>query len=191
MRTLLLVMAGLAVVIALLFGLVVFGGFAPVAATERHWGPVEWTLETAMHNAVRRHARQVEAPNLDDAALREQGARLYDEMCVGCHAAPGKRANEELVEGLYPHPPELAKVTSDRTPEELYWVTKHGLKLTGMPAWGPTHNERQLWAMAAFMRTMHTTTPEEYQALTTSPAQLSRPAPQRHDHGEGSRGHRH
>jgi mono/diheme cytochrome c family protein len=53
-------------------------------------------------------------------------------------------------------------------------VVKHGLKMTGMPAWGVTHNDEQLWDVVAFLRKLPELTAEQYQALVKS-------APKTHD----------
>ena len=41
-------------------------------------------------------------------------------------------------------------------------ITKHGVKMTGMPAWGPTHSEEELWSLVAFMRLFPTMPASEY-----------------------------
>jgi hypothetical protein len=45
------------------------------------------------------------------------------------------------------------------------WIIKHGVKLTGMPAWGLTHDDELLWDVVAFVRRLPKLTPEQYEAL--------------------------
>ncbi|MEX2365632.1 MAG: cytochrome c, partial [Pseudohongiellaceae bacterium] len=85
-------------------------------------------------------------------------------MCVGCHLAPGKDTSE-IHQGLSPQPPKLAKRAKQRTLEEIFWVTRHGIKMTGMPAWGVTHDDTQLWAIAAFVKQLPELSAEQYQAM--------------------------
>ncbi|MGH9697368.1 MAG: c-type cytochrome, partial [Bryobacteraceae bacterium] len=54
------------------------------------------------------------------------------------------------------------------TPAEEFWVVKHGLKMTGMPAWGVTHSDELLWNVVAFLRELPELTPDQYQALVKS-----------------------
>jgi hypothetical protein len=54
-------------------------------------------------------------------------------------------------QGLNPPPPDLADSAAHMTPAELFWVTKNGIKMTGMPAWGATHADEALWPVVAFM----------------------------------------
>jgi mono/diheme cytochrome c family protein len=171
------------------YGLLVFGGFAPVAADAPHASFVAWSLETARRSAVRREARAITPPDLRAPAAVKLGAGHYDEMCAGCHAKPGAAADEELVKGLSPAPPELARLVARRTAAELYWVTKHGVRMTGMPAWGPSHSEDELWALVAFLQALPTLSPAAYQALLAeAPAGAAAPAagaPAAHDHDQG------
>ena len=79
----------------------------------------------------------------------------------------------EISQGLYPRAPELRR-ESDLTPAEEFWVVKHGVKMTGMPAWGVTHNDELLWDVVAFLRKLPELTADQYQTLVKS-------APKTHD----------
>jgi mono/diheme cytochrome c family protein len=94
------------------------------------------------------------------------GAAEYDDMCSGCHLAPGQEKTE-ISKGLYPSPPELSR-GNDLNPAEQFWVLKHGIKMTGMPAWGSTHEDNLLWDIVAFIQKLPALSPEQYQALVKS-----------------------
>jgi hypothetical protein len=66
---------------------------------------------------------------------------------------------------MNPSPPDLAKVAPERSPQELFWVIKHGLRMTGMPAWGPTHDDEQLWDLVAMVKRLPALTPDAYGSL--------------------------
>ena len=51
------------------------------------------------------------------------------------------------------------------TAKELFWVTKNGIRMTGMPAWGPTHNDKDIWSVVAFVQTLPNLGPEEYKRI--------------------------
>ncbi|MFQ5566979.1 MAG: c-type cytochrome, partial [Paracoccaceae bacterium] len=78
------------------------------------------------------------------------GANDYDSMCAACHGAPGM-SPEAVGQGLNPPAPDLAEEVLEMTPAELFWVTKNGIKMTGMPAWGVTHDDQTIWPVVAFM----------------------------------------
>jgi mono/diheme cytochrome c family protein len=44
----------------------------------------------------------------------------------------------------------------------LYWIVKHGVKMTGMPAFGPTHSDERLWTIVAFLKQLPQLSPEKY-----------------------------
>ena len=90
-------------------------------------------------------------------------------MCVTCHGAPGVERGT-LGKGINPKPPNLAKEAGEWSDRELFWITKHGIKLAGMPAFGVTHSDEELWAIVAFLRRLETMSAEEYRRLATEPA---------------------
>jgi mono/diheme cytochrome c family protein len=142
----------------------IYAGIYNVAADVPHTQPVYWLLETVRDRSVAAHARNVAVPNdLEDANRVARGAGQYSEMCSGCHLAPGMKRTE-ISRGLYPRPPELRR-KSDLTAAEQFWIIKHGLKMTGMPAWGVTHDDELLWDVVAFLGKVPELTPEEYEAL--------------------------
>jgi len=147
--------------------LAIWIGLYNVAADIPHTEPVYWLLETARQRSVAVRATAIEVPgNLDDADRITSGAGQYADMCAGCHLAPGMKRTE-MSRGLYPRAPELRR-GSDLTPAEEFWVVKHGIKATGMPAWGVTHSDEFLWNVVAFLRKLPELSPEAYQAIVES-----------------------
>jgi mono/diheme cytochrome c family protein len=152
------------VVLAGVAAVAIYEGLYNIAADVPHTQPVYWLLETARERSVAVRARDIVVPNdLDDANRISKGASEYSEMCSGCHLAPGMERTE-ISRGLYPRAPEL-RHGSDLTPAEQFWVIKHGVKMTGMPAWGITHDDELLWDVVAFVRKLPEMTPEQYETL--------------------------
>ncbi len=143
----------------------VYSGLFNVAADDPHWGLTQRLLESARERSVAARADDIEAPpELDDAKLIAMGAEHYSEMCTGCHLAPGVRATE-IRTGLYPKPPNLVERGLPRSPEQTFWIIKHGLKMTGMPAWGLTHDDRSIWGLVAFLRKLPELSADAYHEL--------------------------
>src|SRR5690606_37992245 len=130
-----LVILGLLLGAALVAGfLVAWSGIYNIAASRGHWLVTRMALEFGMRSSVRTHALGIEIPPLDEAALIERGATHFQGSCALCHGAPGIERNP-VARRLIPEPPPLShKVTEWRT-RELFWIVKHGIKYTGMPAW--------------------------------------------------------
>src|SRR4026209_2275365 len=142
----------------------IYTGLYNIAADVPHTQPVYWLLDTIRHRSVVTRARDIVVPNdLDDANRISKGASEYSEMCSGCHLAPGMKRTE-ISRGLYPRAPQLRRGT-DLTPAEQFWIVKHGVKMTAMPAWGVTHDDEPLWAVVAFVHKLPKLTPEQYEAL--------------------------
>ncbi len=153
-----------------------YTGSYDVAASTPHNPFVRWVLETTMENSVAAHAKAgvpAEPKGLDLAA---RGAAIYADDCAGCHGAPGQKPMA-FAKGMLPDPPDLAKAEADWTPAELFWIVKHGIKMSGMPAWGAAHSDADLWAVVAFLRDLPTVMPERYRTLSHAPAGAPAPAP--------------
>ncbi|HEV2130804.1 MAG TPA: cytochrome c [Longimicrobiaceae bacterium] len=142
----------------------IYSGEYSVAATQPHTGLTRWALNTVMERSVRDHAREIEVPPLTDSAQIRNGFHHFDAMCVVCHGAPGESPSE-IGEGLNPNPPELSEVVPEWSSAELYWIVKHGIKMSGMPAFGPTHSDDDLWAIVAFLRRLPGISPAQYQSI--------------------------
>lgn len=115
----------------------IYFGVYNIAADAPHTRPVYALLESLRDRSIAVHARSVAVPG--DLATPQRistGAGLYTEMCSGCHLGPGVEKSE-MSQGLYPQAPELAR-GDDLTPAEQFWIIKHGVKLSAMPAWGKT-----------------------------------------------------
>ena len=85
----------------------------------------------------------------------------YKEMCELCHGGPGKEPSE-VGKGLRPQPPSLVKAAPELRDTEIFWVVKHGIRMTGMPAFGLTHPDAELWEVVALVRSLPSTSPREY-----------------------------
>ncbi|GAP36164.1 di-heme cytochrome c (Class I) [Piscinibacter sakaiensis] len=144
---------------------VVFGGLYDVSAVHQHLPLTYDLLKTAMRQAVRLRARGTEVPALDDPVLQARGLAHFRRHCVACHGAPGE-APEPFARGLTPLPSNLVDVARRRPPAELFWVAKHGLKMTGMPAWNARLADEDLWATVAFIVQLPRLSPADYRALT-------------------------
>jgi mono/diheme cytochrome c family protein/ketosteroid isomerase-like protein len=167
MKSLITVVLTLAVTAVIALGLV-YAGAVGVAADEPHSGLTAKVLETARQRSVARHARDITVPgNLDDAKVIANGAGEYAEMCTGCHLAPGMKETE-MRAGLQPKPPALAENGTRTSAAEQFWIIKHGIKMTGMPAWGLTHDDERLWSMVAFLRKLPGLSESDYRALVES-----------------------
>ncbi len=158
---------GGSVIAAFIIGYLIFiySGIYNISAMVPHDKLTLWMMNTVRDNSIMHNANNdLKAPDLSDSSLVKMGFIHYREMCVGCHGAPGIEQSE-IAKGLYPHPPLLSRAAKDWTPQQLFWITKNGLKMTGMPAFGPTHSDEMIWAIVAFTKKLPTLTKKQYQTL--------------------------
>jgi len=139
----------------------VYTGAYNVAATEEHVSFTRWAFDTTFHNSVERRAGDLVPPAEVTPAMIAAGAGEYKAMCQHCHAGPGvERAG--WASGMRPRPPHLTEAATRWSVEEVFWLAKHGVKMSGMPAFGPSHDDATLWGIAAFVKTLPAMAPETY-----------------------------
>jgi mono/diheme cytochrome c family protein len=142
----------------------VYSGSYDIAATAPHWRITEWILETARVRSIKAHATGITAPaGLDDPARIPMGVDHFAAHCVVCHGAPGVPKGD-IADGLYPPPPDLAVTAKRYSDGELFWIIKHGIKMTGMPAWAD-HSDEEVWATVAFLQKLPGMSEEDYARL--------------------------
>lgn len=129
----------------------VFGGLYDVASTTQHWQPTYSIVETAMRQSVRLRARDIAEPPLADEAMALRGAGCFRDKCVQCHGAPGV-AQDDIGKSMQPLPGPLVDARRHWRARELYWLTRNGIRMSGMPAWEFRLREEELWELVAFMQ---------------------------------------
>ena len=146
--------------------ILIWSGLYNVSADEPHWKATLWLLNETRERSVEAHSRGIAAPPLQGEKLVDRGFPHFNETCRLCHGGPGL-SPLEFTQGLYPKPPFFPskEVQQELSDSELYWIIKHGFKMTGMPSFGVSHSEEDLWAIVAFVRRLPTLSPSEYQAM--------------------------
>ncbi|MFN0262250.1 c-type cytochrome [Tepidamorphus sp. 3E244] len=126
-------------------------GLYNVAASSGHWPGVSWVLHMAFTQSVKLRAPPESAvPPLDDPDFVALGARHYDSACKTCHGAPGI-PRSATVRRMVPEPPQIADAAGHWEPQHLFWIVKHGAKMTGMPAWPSKERDDHVWPVVAFL----------------------------------------
>ena len=171
-RFLMGVLATLVIGVAL-GGAAVYSGLFDVSADMPHSRFVYRMIETAREQSIDRHARDLTVPtNLADTERVRRGAGNYAAMCAECHLAPGK-PDSEIRMGLYPKPPDLTRHEEEEAAAPMaarhFWIIKHGIKASGMPAWSKGGIEDEaIWDLVAFIQRMPTLSAEQYVVLVES-----------------------
>lgn len=143
-----IVVACLVVVAVGGFGFI-YSGLYNVSAIPPDDPVTTWVASTTLDHSVARHARGIEPPALCDARLLSEGQGLYVADCASCHG-DATQPPSGVGKGLRPSPPLLRETAKDWTPAELYWIVKNGIRMTGMPAWGGSYSDQDLWRVVAY-----------------------------------------
>lgn len=151
---------GFAAVAGLMF---VYFGVYNVSALAQHTVPVYNMLQIALNRSIAVRSGKIQVPELADVNTLE-GLRLYAENCQQCHGAPGVGPTSFSL-GMLPAPTAVAKIALDRSPAEIFWSVKNGIKMTGMPAWDYRFDDHQIWQIVAAVEMIDQLTVDEYLAL--------------------------
>ena len=151
-----------------------FGGYYSIAATEEDPKIVEWALTAVRNMSIGHHATDAPPATFNDAATVQAGARAFATRgCVLCHGGPGADW-AKFSEGLRPDPPDLKDIAGELAPQEIFWVVKNGINMTGMPSFARAGlDDKEIWSIAAFVKKIPSVSAEDFKKWTAPAA----PAP--------------
>lgn len=123
---------------------------------------------SAMDESTERHAPQLKNPlqPTDDTLLA--GAHLYRDNCAGCHGDPTHMATQ-LGDSFNPPAPQFWMDTPDMPDNENFYIIRHGIRWTGMPAWGKKLNDTQIWQVVTLLSRVDKLPPAVDDELAKSP----------------------
>ncbi len=121
-------------------------------------------LVTVRENSIKLHARDVVTPLDKMEADTDNGFRLYRQECAMCHTPVG-RSPKNMAVGFNPQPPRFDSPTDVMSAQQVFWVTKHGIRFTGMPAWGPSLTDKEIWDVTAFITNLSEMKATDYNAI--------------------------
>jgi cytochrome c553 len=141
---------------------------------------------SATERVLARAARQLAIPRDGRAAVNPVSFSLeiwaesrahFADHCATCHANDGS-GQTEIGQRMYPKAPDMRlPETQELTDGELYWIIENGIRLTGMPAWGPGGGgDLDTWKLVHFIRRLKDLTPEQLEEMKAlsprSPAEI-------------------
>jgi mono/diheme cytochrome c family protein len=109
-------------------------------------------LGSALHAAVARHASSVTNPMRPSKENLIAGAKVYREMCSRCHGG-SQESDNTYGRSFYPPAPQLPLTRTSYSDSEMFWIVKHGIRNTAMPAWGNLLSDEEIWQVITHLRT--------------------------------------
>lgn len=149
--------------------LVATSGIIPIKASSGHWRITAWFLDFAKGRSVSTNTLGLTAPRLDQPWLVLKGAGHFEFGCRPCHGSPDL-PQPRIAWRMTPPPPNLAPEVGQWENSELFYIVKHGIKFTGMPAWPSQQRDDEVWAMVAFLRKLPELPADEYRRLVQGEA---------------------
>lgn len=152
--------------------IVVTSGRMNIGADREHSPVIYSFLETARNRSIEHASKDIVVPDLEKIDMISSGGADYKDMCAGCHLSPGVKETD-FSANLYPKPPNFTKAEvvegykTEVGAKKGFWAIKHGIMASGMPAWGPSHDDARMWAMVAFIRSLPELDQNQYIMLTT------------------------
>jgi mono/diheme cytochrome c family protein len=147
-----------------------FGGFYDITADKGANAVVDWSLRAVREASLARHVQAPPPPAwFTSPTAVEAGAHEFAAKgCADCHGAPGVKPGE-FTDGMEPRPPRhLDRTGQHDAPASLFFVIKHGIRMTAMPAFGGHASDDEIWRLAAFLRGLHAVTPAQYKQWSTA-----------------------
>jgi len=154
---------------------VAVSGVYNVAASSGHWVITDKLIRFAVRRSIVMRSLSIDAPDLSNEGLVRLGAAHYELACATCHGSPSKDPSS-IVHGMLPRPPSLHNAAIEWTPEQLFWIIRNGLKLTGMPAWSDLRRDDEVWTVVGFLQRLPDMDRNEYVALAGGSADDASPA---------------
>lgn len=156
--------AGIAALVAAGAGLLAFGGVFNVAASAGHLPVVGHLMHVVMRNSVALRARNLTPAPAADENAAQLGALHYRDGCEYCHGAPGRRPGP-VKQNMEPPPPHIVDAVRDWERHQLFWIVRHGIKMTGMPAWVAPGRDDEIVPVVEFLEAVPEMSAADYQRL--------------------------
>jgi thiosulfate dehydrogenase len=123
-------------------------GLADVRSDEPSSQLENYVIGTAVHASIRRNAPELRSPVPPTDVNLITGGRMYMEQCARCHGAPGAEQKDSSA-------PPLHRLETEFTESQIFWIAKHGIRWTGMPANDLQDSDEELWALAGYIKRMN------------------------------------
>lgn len=126
-------------------------GLIPVNADGTHSKLEAKVMPIVLRASIARRASTETNPlSLNEDNLKA-GVDTYKTMCSRCHSTPGGDQSA-YGQAFYPPAPKLPEGLSNYTDPQLFWMIKHGIRNTGMPAWGGLLSDEEIWQVVSALK---------------------------------------
>jgi mono/diheme cytochrome c family protein len=108
----------------------------------------------ALDASVDRRAPDTKNPVQPTEENLQSGMKIYQSTCSGCHGDIS-HPHAAFGDSFYPRAPQFVEDAPDMTDSQNFYIIKHGVRLSGMPAWGKTLEDTEIWNVTTFLSNMN------------------------------------
>ena len=166
------------------FGLYPIGADNPPGSLERSLASRAMDVYAEKHKPPGDNPVQITSENL------MEGAKEYEEHCAFCHGGAKAKISPMRDKFSPPVPQLIDRIPHDDDPW-LFWVTKHGVRMTGMPAWDRILSDDEMWKVIAFVKHSDKLPPDVqsyWQTMAGTPGTIEEHSPEQHEHAATGKG---
>lgn len=80
------------------------------------------------------------------------GLKLYEDNCSICHGDPSEHEGKLDVAFYPPVPKFVDDAPTDMTESQDFYIVKHGIRFSGMPAWEKKLTDEEIWQLSGFLK---------------------------------------
>ncbi|MDT8068680.1 MAG: c-type cytochrome [Terriglobia bacterium] len=156
---------GVVITLAVIFGgfyLTVSQGWFPVGADNPPGALERKYANMAMDAYVEKHMPQGNNPVQANSSNLMEGAILYEKHCALCHGG-GKDRTSPLAHKFSPPVPQILQRIPHDPDAHLFWMVKHGARMTGMPSWEGVMSDDEIWKTVSFIKHSNNLPPDVQQ----------------------------
>jgi mono/diheme cytochrome c family protein len=125
-------------------------GYMDFAADQKPSWAEEKVAMAAVDASTDRRASDAKNPVEPTETNVTAGAQIYLDHCAGCHGVPSN-PDSTFARSFNPPAPEFFQDAPDMSASQNFYIIQHGIRWTGMPAWGKTLSDTQIWTLCAFL----------------------------------------
>jgi len=148
-------------------------GLMPVSADGAHSRLEARIMPTVLHASIVRHASGETNPVALNEDNLKAGVETYKAMCARCHSTPEGEASV-YGQSFYPAAPQLPKGMAEYTDSQVFWLIKHGIRNTGMPAWRSMLSDNEIWQVVSLLKNSQDLPPSVEAEWSTSKAKSAK-----------------
>jgi mono/diheme cytochrome c family protein len=125
-------------------------GVYPINADAEAFWLEKKVAKMAIHSHLNKQTKDLKNPFSATPEVLNEGMKSFKSNCAGCHGSP-THVDATFADSLFPKAPQFGHKGLNDSSAEIFWLTKHGIRMSGMPAFGSMLSDDEIWKLATFI----------------------------------------